>query len=61
MMWGPSTGATVERSAVATVTSSPAFSGAVATNVRTWSRQVGHREEIHLVFACAGFTSLGAG
>eukprot|EP00974_Lingulodinium_polyedra_P112783 10914731-Lingulodinium_polyedra.AAC.1 len=61
MMRGPSTGATVERSVLATVTSSPMLSGAVATNVRMWSRQVGQREGIHLAFASSGDTSRGAG
>eukprot|EP00974_Lingulodinium_polyedra_P002162 201951-Lingulodinium_polyedra.AAC.1 len=61
MMRGPSIGATVERSALATVTSPPVLSGTVAANVRTWARQVGRREGIHLAFACPGVTSLGAG
>eukprot|EP00974_Lingulodinium_polyedra_P049638 4774570-Lingulodinium_polyedra.AAC.1 len=60
-MWGPSIGATVVRSVLATVTSSPAHSGAVATRVRTRSRQVGHREGIQRPVACAGPTRRGAG
>eukprot|EP00974_Lingulodinium_polyedra_P010146 974629-Lingulodinium_polyedra.AAC.1 len=61
MMCGPSTGATVERSVFATVTSSPTLSGAVETSVQTWSRQVGHRERTHLALASAGGTRRGAG
>eukprot|EP00974_Lingulodinium_polyedra_P104004 10066780-Lingulodinium_polyedra.AAC.1 len=60
-MRGPATGATVDRSVSATVTSSPMPRGAVETNARTWSRHCGQREWTHLAFASPGEASRGAG